>query len=134
MGLEVQRVGEHEFIGRNERDAEVRIGRAGAEGAFSPVELLEIATAGCAAVTAEDLITRRPGDNSRFEVVVSADRREGVSELDALHIRFDVDLSALDGDGRAALATAVNRAIDRLCTVSRSLKKGIEVHDEFPAE
>ncbi|WAL64432.1 OsmC family protein [Amycolatopsis cynarae] len=134
MGLEVQRVGEHEFLGRNERGAEVRIGRKGAEGAFSPAELLEIATAGCSAVTAEQLITRRPGDNSRFSVAVEADRREGASELDALHIRFDVDLSALDGDERAALATAVNRAIDRLCTVSRTLKKGIPVYDEFPAE
>ncbi|TVT32897.1 OsmC family peroxiredoxin [Amycolatopsis rhizosphaerae] len=125
MGLEVQRVGEHEFLGRNER---------GAEGAFSPAELLEIATAGCSAVTAEQLIMRRPGDNSRFSVAVSADRQEDAAELDALHIRFDVDLSALDGEERAALATAVNRAIDRLCTVSRTLKKGIPVYDEFPAE
>jgi hypothetical protein len=35
MTLEVQRLGEHDFIGRNERGAEVRLGRKGQQGAFS---------------------------------------------------------------------------------------------------
>ncbi|KAA9162107.1 OsmC family protein [Amycolatopsis acidicola] len=132
MGLDVQRVGEHEFVGRNERGAEVKIGRKGAEGAFSPAELLQIAAAGCNAVTAEQLITRRVGEDSRFRVDVSADRREGASELDAVHVKFDVDLGDLPQEDREALATAVDRAIERLCTVSRTLKKGIPVLEEFP--
>jgi uncharacterized OsmC-like protein len=132
MTLEVQRDGEHAFVGRNERGAEVRIGRKGAEGAFSPAELLQIAAAGCAAVTAEQLITRRIGEDSKFRVGVTADRREGASELDAVHVAFDVDVSGLSADDRAALATAVDRAIERLCTVSRTLKKGIPVTETFP--
>ncbi|QRP47497.1 OsmC family protein [Amycolatopsis sp. FDAARGOS 1241] len=134
MSLEVQREGEHDFVGRNERGAEVRIGRKGAEGAFSPAELLQIAAAGCSAVTAEHLITRRVGDDSKFSVSVTADRREGASELDAVHVAFDVDVSALDAEQREALATAVDRAIDRLCTVSRTLKKGIPVTETFPTD
>ncbi|WP_158888294.1 OsmC family protein [Amycolatopsis anabasis] len=131
MALEVQREGEHEFVGRNERGAEVRIGRKGQDGAFSPAELLQIAAAGCSAVTAEELITRRVGADSRFRVEASADR-EGAQELDAVHVRFDVDLSALDAGQREALAAAVDRSIERLCTVSRTLKKGIPVREEFP--
>ncbi|GAA5154696.1 MULTISPECIES: OsmC family protein [Amycolatopsis] len=134
MGLEVQRQGEHEFVGRNERGAEVRIGRKGAEGAFSPAELLQIAAAGCSAVTAEELITRRVGEDSKFRVEVSADRREGASELDAVHVKFDVDLANLAQSDREALAVAVDRAIERLCTVSRTLKKGIPVTEEFPTD
>jgi uncharacterized OsmC-like protein len=133
MGLEVQREGRHEFVGRNDRGAEVRLGRAGAEGAFSPAELLQIAAAGCSAVTAEELITRRIGEDAKFRVTVSADRREGASELDAVHVAFDVDVSTLAADQREALAGAVDRAIERLCTVSRTLKKGIPVTEEFPA-
>jgi uncharacterized OsmC-like protein len=133
MGLEVQREGRHEFVGRNDRGAEVRVGRSGAEGAFSPAELLQIAAAGCSAVTAEELITRRIGEDAKFRVTVSADRREGASELDAVHVAFDVDVSTLAADQREALAGAVDRAIERLCTVSRTLKKGIPVTDEFPA-
>ncbi|WP_370968063.1 OsmC family protein [Amycolatopsis sp. cg9] len=133
MGLEVQRDGQHAFVGRNDRGAEVRLGRAGAEGAFSPAELLQIAAAGCSAVTAEELITRRVGDDSKFRVTVTADRREGASELDAVHVAFDVDVSTLAADQREALAGAVDRAIERLCTVSRTLKKGIPVTESFPA-
>ena len=132
MGLEVQRDGQHSFVGRNERGASVRLGRAGAEGAFSPAELLQIAAAGCSAVTAEELITRRVGEDAKFRVTVNADRREGASELDAVHVAFDVDVSTLAADQREALAGAVDRAIERLCTVSRTLKKGIPVTEEFP--
>lgn len=132
MGLEVQRDGKHSFVGRNDRGAEVRLGRAGVEGAFSPAELLQIAAAGCSAVTAEELITRRVGEDAKFRVTVSADRREGASELDAVHVAFDVDVSTLAADQREALAGAVDRAIERLCTVSRTLKKGIPVTEEFP--
>ena len=132
MGLEVQRDGQHAFVGRNERGAEVRLGRTGAEGAFSPAELLQIAAAGCSAVTAEELITRRVGEDAKFRVTVNADRREGASELDAVHVAFDVDVSTLAADQREALAGAVDRAIERLCTVSRTLKKGIPVTEEFP--
>jgi hypothetical protein len=39
----------------------------------------------------------------------------------------------LDADQREALATAVARAIDRLCTVSR-IKTGIPVTETFPTE
>ncbi|WP_410623731.1 OsmC family protein [Amycolatopsis sp. cmx-8-4] len=132
MGLEVQRDGQHSFVGRNDRGAEVRLGRSGAEGAFSPAELLQIAAAGCSAVTAEELITRRVGEDAKFRVTVSADRREGAAELDAVHVAFDVDVSTLAEDQREALAGAVDRAIERLCTVSRTLKKGIPVTEEFP--
>jgi uncharacterized OsmC-like protein len=132
MGLEVERTGEHEFVGRNERGAEVRLGRRGQDGSFSPAELLQIAAAGCAGVTAEELITRRVGEDTRFRVDVHADRRDEAPELDALYVRFDVDLSALDGHQREALRAAVDRSIERLCTVSRTLKKGIPVQDEFP--
>ena len=132
MGLEVQRDGKHSFVGRNDRGAEVRLGRTGAEGAFSPAELLQIAAAGCSAVTAEELITRRVGEDAKFRVGVTADRCEGASELDAVHVAFDVDVSTLAEDQREALAGAVDRAIERLCTVSRTLKKGIPVTEEFP--
>ncbi|MFD9896345.1 OsmC family protein [Amycolatopsis sp. NPDC059027] len=133
MALEVQREGKHVFVGRNERGADVKVGRKGQEGVFSPAELLQIAAAGCAAVTAEELITRRVGEDSKFRVGVTADRREDAWELDAVHVAFDVDVSALDADQREALAGAVDRAIERLCTVSRTLKKGIPVTESFPA-
>ena len=58
--IELERVGEHEFVATNERGASVRIGRKGQEGSFSPVELLVAAAAGCALVTSETLISSPP--------------------------------------------------------------------------
>jgi uncharacterized OsmC-like protein len=133
MALEVRRESVHEFVGSNGRGAEVRIGRKDQPGSFSPAELLQIAAAGCSAVTAEELITRRIGEGNGFRVQVRAEQREGASELDAVSVSFDVDLDGLAQPERAALATAVDRAIDRLCTVSRTLRKGIPVREEFPA-
>lgn len=119
--VEVRRVGEHAFVATNDRGASVRVGRKGAEGAFTPVELLLAAAAGCAAVTAETLITRRvDGDlTARADDV----RPPGAHELDAVPVSLDYDISELDDTQRAALETAIRRAIDQLCTVTRTLKK-----------
>ncbi|WP_433269278.1 OsmC family protein [Actinosynnema sp. CS-041913] len=119
--VEVRQVGKHEFVATNDRGAAVRVGRKGAEGSFTPVELLLAAAAGCAAVTAETLITRRVGDG----LVARADdvRPEGAHELDAVPVTLDYDVSSLEPEQRAALDAAVRRAIEQLCTVTRTLKK-----------
>lgn len=128
--VEVRRVGQHDFVAANGRGAEVRVGRKGAEGAFTPVELLLAAAAGCVAVTAETLVTRRVGEG----LVARADdvRPEGAHELDAVPVTLDYDVSALDDGQRAALEAAVRRAVDLLCTVTRTLKKAPPTPLELP--
>ncbi|MFD7654696.1 OsmC family protein [Actinosynnema sp. NPDC059797] len=120
--VEVRRVGQHDFVAENDRGASVRVGRAGAEGSFSPVELLLAAAAGCAAVTAETLVTRRVGEG---RLVARADdvRPGGAHELDAVPVTLDYDTSGLDDEQLAALEQVVRRAVEQLCTVTRTLKK-----------
>lgn len=115
----MRRVGLHEFVATNDRGASVPIGRAGASGSFSPVELLLAAMAGCAAVTVETLVQRRVGDG----LVARADdvRPAGAHQLDEVPVTLDYDVSALTDEQRAALDATVRRAIDQLCTVSRTL-------------
>ncbi|QFZ24056.1 OsmC family peroxiredoxin [Saccharothrix syringae] len=117
----MRRVGEHDFVAENGRGASVRVGRKGAEGAFTPVELLLAAAAGCAAVTAETLVTRRVGEG----LAARADdvRPEGAHELHEVPVTLDYDVSALDEGQRAALEAAVRRAVEQLCTVTRTLKQ-----------
>lgn len=124
-GLLVQRVGEHRFVGRNSRGAVVELGREGADGAFTPGELLQVAVAACEAVTAEELITRRIGAGSRFAVRAEADKSP--HEYDRLRMTFDLDLSGLDADQREHLESIVRRAVDQLCNVSRTVEKGTPV-------
>lgn len=128
----VRRTGSHVFTGSNPRGATVTVGRDGAEGAFTPGELLLVAAAGCAAVTAETLVLRRVGQDT--PLVVHADRDKespDAHEFSAVHVGFDVDLGALDEQSRAALKDTVDRAIARLCTVSRTLERGVGVGVEF---
>ncbi|MFC6092749.1 OsmC family protein [Saccharothrix lopnurensis] len=120
--VEVRRVGRHDFVAENDRGASVRLGRSGAEGAFSPVELLLAAAAGCAVVTAETLVTRRVGEGGLVARARDV-RPEGAHELDAIPITLDYDTSALDDEQLAALDQVVRRAVEQLCTVTRTLKK-----------
>jgi hypothetical protein len=89
--VEVRRVGQHSFVASNGRGAEVRIGRRDQDGSFSPVELLLAAAAGCAAVTAETLITRRVDGplTARADDVRVADEHE----LTTVPVSLDYDLS-----------------------------------------
>lgn len=129
--LEIERTGSHVFTARNARGASVRVGRTGAEGAFTPGELLQLAAAGCAAVTAEELLVRRVGEDAPFVVTVGNDRRPGSHEYDALHVVVDVDLDGLDDAARARLEGAVRTAIARECTVSRTVERGTPVTLDF---
>lgn len=131
MTLEVERTGEHRFTGRNERGAEVPIGRKGTEGAFSPGELLQIAVAGCATVTAESLILRRLGADATVRARVTAEANDAEHRIDGVDVAFDLDLSGLDENARAELIATVDRAVERLCTVSRTLKRGAPVRESF---
>ncbi|MCF3961928.1 OsmC family protein [Streptomyces fuscigenes] len=125
--LEIERTARHEFTARNARGAVVTIGRVGGEGSFTPGELLQIAAAGCAAVTVEELVVRRSGPEAPFTATVDTDRRPGTHEYDALHVGLDVDLSALDEAARERVVAAIRTAVERECTVSRTIEKGTPV-------
>jgi uncharacterized OsmC-like protein len=125
--LIVEWVGEHEFVGRNGRGATVRIGRAGRPGSFSPGELLQIATAGCTAVTVEELVTRRGGPEASLVATVGHERAPGTHEYQRLMVTLHADLSFLDEDTRARVIGAMRKAVQRECTVSRTVERGAPV-------
>ncbi|MFC7343790.1 OsmC family protein [Saccharopolyspora griseoalba] len=127
------RSGEHRFVATNERGASVEIGRDGAEGAFTPGELLLAAVAGCSAVTSENLLIRRLGEDA--PLTVRADRTktpEDKHKFAAIQAAFDVDLSAVPEDDRDKLVDAVERAIAKYCTVSRSVEESTPIELTLP--
>lgn len=125
--LAVERCGEHAFVGRNDRGATVRIGRKGGQGSFTPGELLQIATAGCAAVTVEELVTRRAGDDARLVAVAGHERSADGREYQKLSVALKVDLSFLDDAMRERVIQAMRTAVERQCTVSRTVERGAPV-------
>ncbi|MDQ3579471.1 MAG: OsmC family peroxiredoxin, partial [Actinomycetota bacterium] len=87
--VEVVRTSAHLFVARNNRGAEVPIGRVGQTGSFTPVELLLAAAAGCGAVTAEELVLRRTGEEIHFQVDATDVRPPGAHELDGVRVDLD---------------------------------------------
>ncbi|GAB18076.1 hypothetical protein GOEFS_046_00320 [Gordonia effusa NBRC 100432] len=125
--LWVQRTGTRRYTGQSSRGAEVLIGSEDVEGVFTPGELLKIALAACTGMSSDRPLSRRLGDDYDATVRVSgaADREnELYPRLDEI---LQVDMSELDAEAVERLLVVVERAVDRVCTVGRTLKAGTEV-------
>ncbi|EGD55633.1 OsmC family protein [Gordonia neofelifaecis] len=125
--LWVQRTGTRRYTGQSSRGAQVLIGSEDVEGVFTPGELLKIALAACTGMSSDRPLSRRLGDDYDATVRVSgaADRENEVyPQLDEV---LEVDLSELDPEAAERLLVVVERAVDKVCTVGRTLKAGTQV-------
>ena len=125
--LWVERTGTRRYIGKSSRGAEVLIGSESVDGVFTPGELLKIAFAACTGMSSDLPLSRRLGDNydATIEVSGAADRENELYPALAEVLR--IDLSELDADAQQRLLTVVERAVDKVCTVGRTLKAGTKV-------
>ncbi|MFI1459506.1 OsmC family protein [Nocardia carnea] len=129
--LWVERTGTRRYTGHSSRGAEVLIGSESVPGVFTPGELLKIALAACSGMSSDFPLSRRLGDDYDATIRVSgaADRENEVyPQLDEV---FELDLSELDDAARERLLVTVQRAIDKVCTVGRTLKAGSKVTLSF---
>ncbi len=128
--LWVERTGVRRYTGRSSRGAEVLIGSEDVEGVFTPGELLKIALAACSGMSSDYPLRSRLGDDYQTTIRVSgaADREQERYPL--LEEKLEIDLSGLSEQDRERLLIVVERAIDQVCTVGRTLKSGTEVRFE----
>ena len=122
--LWVERTGVRRYTGRSSRGAEVLIGSETDEGVFTPGELLKIALAGCSGLSSDQPLRRRLCDDFRAVIRVSGTADREQERYPRLAETLEIDLSALSDEDRERLLTVVNRAIDQVCTVGRTLKAG----------
>ncbi|MEV4319626.1 OsmC family protein [Actinocrispum sp. NPDC049592] len=115
------------FTAINGRGAEIRIGRSQDGADFSPVELLMAALGACAGLSADHVISRRIGEDAPIDVVVEADKDLDADRVTAVRTRFELDLGTLSPADQETLVKLVNRAVERTCTVSRSVEPGTPV-------
>ncbi len=129
--LWVQRTGVRRYTGRSARGAEVFIGSEDVEGVFTPGELLKIALAGCGGLSSDQPLRRRLGDDYEATIRVTGAADRDRERYPLLAESLEVDLSGLSSDELARLLTVVERAIDQVCTVGRTLKAGTQVTFEL---
>ncbi|MET4048431.1 hypothetical protein BJD99_15570 [Rhodococcus sp. 1163] len=132
--LWVERTGTRRYTGMSSRGAEVLIGSESVDGVFTPGELLKIALAACTGMSSDLPLSRRLGDNYDSKVTVSGSADRENERYPELREVLAVDLSELDPDAQQRLLVVVERAIDKVCTVGRTLKAGAEVSLEIDVD
>ncbi|KGI67694.1 OsmC family protein [Mycolicibacterium rufum] len=125
--LWVERTGVRRYTGRSTRGAEVLIGSEDVEGVFTPGELMKIALAGCSGLSSDQPLRRRLGDDYTATIRVSGAADRDQERYPLLAESLELDLSTLSPEELTRLRTVVERAIDQVCTVGRTLKTGTEV-------
>ena len=125
--LWVERTGVRRYTGRSERGAEVLIASEDVDGAFTPGELMKIALAACSGMSSDQPLRRRLGDDYAATIRVSGLADRDQERYPLLEESLEVDLSGLGEDELTRLLTVVERAVDQVCTVGRTLKSGTKV-------
>jgi uncharacterized OsmC-like protein len=125
--LWVERTGVRRYTGRSTRGAEVLVGSEDVAGVFTPGELMKIALAACSGMSSDAPLRHRLGDDYQATVKVSGPADREQERYPLLEERLEVDLSGLSDDEVARLLIVVQRAIDQVCTVGRTLQSGTKV-------
>lgn len=131
--LWVERTGVRRYTGRSSRGAEVLVGSEDVEGVFTPGELMKVALAACSGMASDAPLRRRLGDGYDATVRVSGPADRDQERYPLLQETLEIDVSGLTESEVARLRTVVERAIDQVCTVGRTLKSGAEVTFEVAA-
>jgi putative redox protein len=125
----LSRLEEGVYLARNARGDELRFGSK-APDAFSPVELLLAAIAGCTAVDV-DVVTGRRSPAETFGASIEAKyvRDDTGNRLEDIRLSFEVSFPEGDaGDAaRDILPRVLKTAHDRTCTVSRTIEAGTPI-------
>ncbi|MBV8861931.1 MAG: OsmC family protein [Mycobacterium sp.] len=128
--LWVERTGVRRYTGHSSRGAQVLLGSEDDDGVFTPGELLKIALAACSGMASDHPVARRLGDDYRATIRVCGEADRDQERYPQLEESLELDLSGLDDAERARVLTIVQRAVDQVCTVGRTLKSGTKVKFE----
>jgi putative redox protein len=125
----IDRVSAGTYIAANERGGTISVGD-GSGDAFTPVELLLAAIAGCTAIDVDPITSRRAEpDSFRVEADANKVRDESGNHLTDIVVTFKIAFPAgtAGDDASAILPDIVQKSHDRLCTVSRTIELGTPV-------
>src|SRR6195952_3166967 len=125
--LWVDRTGTRRYTGHSSRGAQVLVGSEDVDGVFTPGELMKIALAACSGMSSDQPLARRLGDDYRAVVKGSGTADRDQERYSLLEGKLELDLSGLTAEEKERLFVVVNRAVDLVCTVGRTLKSGTDV-------
>ncbi|CAM4286591.1 OsmC family protein [Mycobacterium basiliense] len=128
--LWVERTGTRRYTGHSSRGAQVLVGSEDVDGVFTPGELMKIALAACSGMSSDQPLSRRLGDDYQAVVRVSGAADRDQERYPLLAETLELDLSGLTDEEKERVMLVVDRAVDLVCTVGRTLKSGTTVKFE----
>ncbi|CAM2811756.1 OsmC family protein [Actinomyces slackii] len=124
-----ERTGTRQYIGRNSKGAEVRVGMG--PGEFSPGELMKIALATCNTLSADHRLAKALGEGFTATVGCSSVKNEAEERYESFQVEIVTDLSGLEDSARQTLTRRVEAAIERGCTVGHTIEQGATITMEL---
>lgn len=128
--IDLVRTAKARFTATNVRGGTIELGDGTDNDAFTPVELLLVALAGCSALDLDAILGKR----SEFDAFAVNARGDKVRDDDGNHltniqITFDAQFPEDEGGDAARdfLPAAMAKSHDWLCTVSRTVQLGTPV-------
>lgn len=125
----VERLEDGSWQAQSDDGATLKFGKG--EGQFSPVELMQIALAGCTALSSQYAVEHAVGEGKGARVLVNGtyDPEEGT------YLRFQEDVTvdatsakpALNDENAKELKERMERHINKGCTVKHTLERGAQV-------
>ncbi|EIK75288.1 OsmC family protein [Gardnerella vaginalis] len=125
----VERLEDGSWQAQSDDGATLKFGKG--EGQFSPVELIQIALAGCTALSSQYAVEHALGEGKGARVLVNGtyDPEEGT------YLRFQEDVTvdatsakpALNDENAKELKERMERHINKGCTVKHTLERGAQV-------
>ena len=126
--VSVTRVGPRMYEGLNERGATLRVGGPELEGEhFTPGELLKLALVACSGLSADRVTARRLGEDFALTVWAHGHSERDTNRYTRIEEEFLLDLSTLEPEEREQLLTVMSKAIQRGCTVARTIEEVVEL-------
>ena len=88
---------------------------------------MKIALAACSGMSSDLPLARRLGDEYGATVRVSGDADREQERYPLLEETLEIDLSGLSDEEKQRVLVVMERAVDQVCTVGRTLKSGTQV-------
>ncbi|MCD4550244.1 MULTISPECIES: OsmC family protein [unclassified Schaalia] len=130
--LYLERTGIRQYIARNARGAEVRVGDG--PGCFTPGDLLKLAIAGCNAMSSDIRLAGTLGEDFAQFIGVSGQYNEEADRFESFQVELVQDLSGLDDETRDSMLRRAEKAIDRNCTIGHSFEHPMPYTRAFVSE
>lgn len=125
----VERLEDGSWQAQSDDGATLKFGKG--EGQFSPVELMQIALAGCTALSSQYAVEHALGEGKGARVLVNGT----YNPEEGTYLRFQEDVTvdatsakpALNDENAKELKERMERHINKGCTVKHTLERGAQV-------